>query len=279
MYVNHSKFVKHSSCERCGSRDNVAWYSNGTGFCFGCGAFYRDRTGDLRSNYASVPSAGRTNTTTDTASATRCSGVSTPTERGTMGGEESVSLRSPPADIGTYYPTTVVDWMKQYNVSVTDMMRFNVKWSPSREQLIYLFYGEGKDLVLWQARNFRAGTAHKDRFFTGGRPEEVIAAYYPEQGDGKTAVIVEDCVSGIKLAKSGFAGIPVFGAKMSAEKMRGICRMYENVIWWLDSDKFKESVKQSNLCKLLGANSRVVNTAYDPKEYSVAEVHDLLEEF
>lgn len=168
--------------------------------------------------------------------------------------------------------------MQKYHISVTDMMRFNVRWSPSREQIVYLFYGEGKDVVLWQARNFRQGTTHANRFFTGGTPETVVAAYYPEQGAGQTAVVVEDCASGIKLAKSGFTGIPVFGAKMSASKMNRICQMFENVIWWLDNDKFVESAKQSNLCKLLGVNSHVVNTAYDPKEYSVAEVKDILDD-
>ena len=269
MYANQSRFLRHDSCERCGSRDNVAWYSNGTGFCFGCGAFYRDNASAAQQIASKIRN--------EAANSHDFKGGSG-SEDQTMGSETAL-LRPPPSDIGTYYPSGVVDWMKQYHISVTDMMKFNVKWSPSREQILYLFYGEGSDLVLWQARNMRAGTSHKDRFFTGGTPEDVVAAYYPEQGAGKTAVIVEDCVSGIKLAKSGFTGIPVFGAKMSASKMNRICQMFETVIWWLDADKFTASVKQSNLCKLLGVNSRVINTAYDPKEYETPEIHDLLEEF
>lgn len=271
MYAGTSKFVKHASCERCGSRDNVAWYSNGTGFCFGCGAFYRDLSGVSRSNHRQNAHASKSDDTTG--------------QRTNLGenvkaeSSSAVQLRPPPSDFGTYFPTIVVEWMKQYDIDVIDMMKYHVKWSPSREQLLYFFYGEGTDLVLWQARNFRLGTAHKDRFFTGGKPEEVVAAYYPEQGAGKTAVIVEDCASGIKCAKSGFTGVPVFGAKMSAGKMNRICQMFENVVWWLDSDKFNESAKQSNLCKILGANSRVINTTYDPKEYSVVEMQGLLEEF
>jgi hypothetical protein len=273
MYASQSKFVKHSACEKCGSRDNVAWYSNGTGFCFGCGAFYRDpariSTSSFRTN---GPSGSSTNPTrSGNLLETKTCEESTDTY--------NIQLRPPPDDFGTYYPAVVVDWMAKYEITVTDMMKHNVKWSPSREQLLYFFYGEGSDLVLWQARNFRQGTDHKHRFFTGGTPETVVAAYYPEQGAGTTAVIVEDCASGIKCAKSGYTGIPVFGAKMSGSKMNRICKMFETVIWWLDSDKFVPSCKQSNLCKLLGAKSRVINTAYDPKEYSCIEMQELLEEF
>src|ERR1700743_1455449 len=162
MYANTSSFVKHDSCERCGSRDNVAWYSNGTGFCFGCGAFYRGE-------YARIQHTASART--DAASRSESGGLSTTLDEERTGTE--VLLRSPPSDIGTYYPSVVVDWMAKYQISVTDMLRFNVNWSPSREQLIYLFYGADKDLVLWQARNFKQGTSHKDRFFTSGSPEKI----------------------------------------------------------------------------------------------------------
>jgi len=32
-----SDFVRHSSCPSCGSKDNLAVYSDGHGHCFGCG--------------------------------------------------------------------------------------------------------------------------------------------------------------------------------------------------------------------------------------------------
>jgi hypothetical protein len=271
MYASTSSFVKHDSCERCGSRDNVAWYSNGTGFCFGCGVFYSSQYGGLQR-----PAEASRNERERAESGGRSGSVigETPNEKLCS---SDVLFRPPPSDIGTYYPIVVVDWMAKYHISVTDMLRFNVKWSPGREQLVYLFYGADKDLVLWQARNFKQGTSHKDRFFTSGSPEKVIASYSSQQGDNKTAVIVEDCASAIKIAKSGYTGIPVFSAKMSPAKMTRVCNMFEDIIWWLDDDKFVEAAKQSNLCKLLGVTSRVVHTAYDPKEYSTTEVKELLD--
>lgn len=36
-----SNFIKHEPCPKCGSRDNLARYSDGSGYCFGCG--YKER--------------------------------------------------------------------------------------------------------------------------------------------------------------------------------------------------------------------------------------------
>lgn len=273
MYAgSDSKFVRHGPCDRCGSRDNVAWYSNGTGFCFGCGTLHRDLSGARRHNPGSV--GDEASSTTDVRRTDNGSSKGGPAGSVQYGN----TVRPLPADTGTYYSESALEWLRKYELGVTDALKYNIKWSPSREQLLYIFYGEGTDVVLWQARNMREGTSHKDRFFTGGLPEKVIAAYHPAQGPSKTAVVVEDCVSAIKLAKSGYTGIPVLGAKMSGGKMTRLCNTYGEVVWWLDSDKFSAAVKQSNLCKLLDTKSRVINSAYDPKEYTVVEIQDMMDD-
>ena len=38
--LDSSSFSHHESCEVCGSKDNVARYDDGHGYCFGCGAYY-----------------------------------------------------------------------------------------------------------------------------------------------------------------------------------------------------------------------------------------------
>lgn len=240
-----SSFSHHEPCKTCGSRDNFARYSNGSGFCFGCGAF-EPSTGVQRF----IPNV----------------------ERKTPG--ETTGIRSPPDDIGTLFPHRPLDWLKKYNVGVETLLRHHVKWSPSREQLIYLFYGADKDVVLWQARNFREGTGHKDRFFTGGTPADVLATYNPSESGGTTCVIVEDCISGIICAESGYVGVPCFSAAMPKQKLTRLRRYYSNVVIWLDEDKLKEAQKLATQCSLLGFHSKVVHTNKDPKEYSKEEVRD-----
>lgn len=178
----------------------------------------------------------------------------------------STAVRSPPDDLGTHYPAVVLEWLRKYDIGVTDLIKHHVKWSPSREQLVYLFHGEGTDVVLWQARNFREGTGHKNRFFTGGKPEEVIAYYHPEQ-ETRTGVIVEDCVSGIKCARSGFSGIPCFGATMSKQKLTRLARVFRTIVVWLDEDKMNQGRQLATHLALLGVTTKVLWTEKDPKEY------------
>lgn len=45
---NTSTFLKHEPCPSCGSRDNLARYSNGNGYCFGCGYLERGDQVDNR---------------------------------------------------------------------------------------------------------------------------------------------------------------------------------------------------------------------------------------
>jgi hypothetical protein len=187
------------------------------------------------------------------------------------------TVRSYPDDVVHDFPPKVVEWIKKYHLTVADLIKNNVFWSPSREQLIYTFYGEGKDVVLWQARNFRDGTTHKHRFFTGGTPEGVIAKY--SQGEGRsTCVVVEDCVSAIRVSMAGcYDGIPCLGSAMQREKLARISRLYKELIVWLDDDKFNNAVKISQQGASLGLSTRVVHTELDPKEYSSAEIAELLD--
>ena len=40
MNETNSEFIKHEPCPQCQSRNNLARYSDGHGWCFGCG--YRE---------------------------------------------------------------------------------------------------------------------------------------------------------------------------------------------------------------------------------------------
>ncbi len=51
-FVNtRSEFVKHASCPSCGSKDNLAVYSDGHGHCFGCGHWMPPDDYDNYDNY------------------------------------------------------------------------------------------------------------------------------------------------------------------------------------------------------------------------------------
>lgn len=240
-HEQQSVFIRHGPCDSCGSKDNVAWYSNGTGFCFGCGKFYPHamgaRNGDL-------PVALQ------------------PRKLSTEG------IRPPPYDLDSNYGTSVIEWIRKYDLKPEDLIRNNIKWSKRYEQLVYLFYGRDEEVILWQARNFRDGTDHKSRFFTGGTPEEVIATYPPKQTEGPVGVFVEDCISALKVGKSGVVGMPCFSSAVSPRKLARISKRFDHLVFWLDGDKYKESVKQAKRAELLGVKTSVIYTQLDPKDYS-----------
>jgi len=248
---DRTRFVRHGPCETCGSRDNVGWYSNGTGFCFGCGKFYRGE----------VETAIR--------GAERGNSAPSLSDQG---------LRPPPEDLNFEYGEAAIHWIRKYDLHVEDLIRNNIKWSQRREQLVYLFYGQDEDVVLWQARNFRSGTDHKSRFFTGGTPEEVIATYPPKQTDGPVGVFVEDCISALKVGKSGFVGIPCFSSTVSPRKLARISKRFDHLVWWLDADKYKDAQKQKERTDLLGCKSYVIYTELDPKDYSEVAIQRYIKE-
>lgn len=246
-WENTSRFVRHEACPACGSKDNLARYESGSAYCFGCGFFERAgpgaNAGHLSSSVQPVGTARR------------------------AGGETEDVVRPPPDDtVLGEYPPVVVDWITQYGLTTIDLIRYKIGWSKRREQLIYQFYGADQDLVLWQARNFRSGTTHKDRFYTSGTTADVIAAYYPKQ-TSDTACVVEDCISAIVVSKCGVSGIPVFSATLPEKKLARIAKMYKNVLVWLDSDKFVEAEKQARRFSMLGCRARVIHTKEDPKCY------------
>lgn len=237
-WENSSRFSRHEPCPKCGSKDNLARYEGGSAFCFGCS--YWEPGGS-------------------TAGVQR---LAKPQPR-----SENV-LRPPPddTDLGGY-PSCVVEWIQKYGLTVRDLIFRDVGWSKKREQLIYQFYGDGTDVVLWQARNFREGTTHKDRFYTGGTPADVIAAYYSRKSTD-TGCIVEDCISAIVVANSGVSdGIPVFGAAMPEKKLARLAKLYKKMFIWLDADKFSEGQKMARQLGLMGVHTRVLYSKDDPKEY------------
>jgi hypothetical protein len=240
-WENSSRFSHHEPCPKCGSKDNLARYEGGSGYCFGCGHYL---SGNMETKTASI--------------------------RHLVGGsskQENI-LRSPPddTDLGGY-PESVIEWIGKYGLSVRDLIFRDVGWSKQREQLIYQFFGENDDLVLWQARNFRSGTTHKDRFFTTGSPTDVIATYYSRKSTS-TACLVEDCISGICVANSGVSdGIPCFSAAMPEKKLARLAKMYKKIFIWLDGDKFTEGQKIARQLGLMGVATKVLYTKEDPKTY------------
>lgn len=230
-------FKQHEPCPACGSRDNLARYMSGSAYCFGCG--YSE--GSKRSPYLYEETVK----------------------------DKVVQL---PNDCSTEFTPDMIAWCAKYRVDVPMLLRNDVVCSKWNNQLIFPFYNSDSKCLLWQGRNFTAG---RKKYYTEGTPEEVLPIYHSTNKERKV-VIVEDCISAIRLSKF-FDAMPALGSEISKNKMCRLKNFYDSIVFWMDGNMFNKSVKMASYCRSIGMDANVVYTELDPKEYSNEEINAALD--
>lgn len=236
-------FVKHEPCPKCGSRDNLARYLDGSAWCFGC--HHRER-GDR------IPIID---------------------DKWLERKEDAIVLDD---DLCSDFPVHVVSWLAKYDITVEEAIKHGWKFAPKRNQLVFIFRDEAGNPTVTQARNFWEGA--KSKYFNQGSPEQILPIF---QGPGTLLVgrrlcIVEDAVSAAKIARQCDA-MPCLGSYLPKRKQNALRLLgYEQLIVWLDADKLREARQIADQAKLLGFDTKVVYTELDPKEYSDTEIENAL---
>lgn len=252
-------FSHHEPCPRCGSRDNLARYRDGSGWCFGCG--HREKA-TVSSYVMSNLHKGR--------------------ERHEDSGEQQPQM---PDDVGTQFSEDAVRWMERFYLDVPTAIRRGVLYSATRDQIIYQL-GH-----VWQARNLKAGGSDgnsRRRFsknFTSGNVNECLHIYaVPDstrdegrnlEVESDSLVIVEDPVSAIRVAAL-YDAMPLLGSHLATSRLNAVAGLYKAVVVWLDSDKLKEARSIAERFRMVGVSARVIWTELDPKEYSDRELMEIL---
>jgi len=237
-----SQFVKHEACEQCGSSDAKGVYKDGSTFCFSC-----NKLGGARVN---------------------------PHEQAAHA--EVVKRILLPPDANNDYGAEAVAWVAQYDVSVAELIRHNVKWSEKYKQLIFFWYHQEipSRIGCIQARNFYKGGK---KYYNQGRPSDVLPIYRHVNNSGKRIVITEDVISAIRVSRNEDA-MPLLGSYLSKDKILTFKQCaYSEVVFWLDHDKYAEAVHYGDLIKMIGMRSRVIRTDLDPKCYSDLDIMRNLE--
>lgn len=228
-------FLHHEPCPRCGSRDNLARFTDGGAWCFGC-------------HYSEHP--------------TRY-----------IPKQEIIKEYQAVPKLTTDFSKECVEWVAKYNVSLEELLKRGVGWNAERSQLVFTFDGG-----VWQARNFGGaghGNTPRSKYFTQGNVNDVIPIYASPKGS-TCLVLVEDCISAIKVGRH-YDSMPLLGSHIGYPKLLAISKLYPEVIFWLDADKFKEAQGLSQRAKLLGMQSRVLFTEVDPKEIDDVAIKQLVE--
>ena len=234
-----ARFVKHEACPSCGSRDNLGRYSDGSAFCFGC--HYTER--------ANVsPFVG---------------------ERNGQAKEHGTGVRLP-EDAG-HLDGKGLGFLAQYELDGAAVVRAGLRWSPYWEQLLFPLHDEDGKLCCVQARNFNVKRAAKAKYYNVGDKSESCTYY----GSTDTVVLVEDCVSAIKIGMVE-TGFPLLGTSITRERLRWLSKRFKRIIVWLDADKYREARDIADAAKLLGVVVKTVYTEHDPKTYSIEQIKEFL---
>jgi ribosomal protein S27AE len=154
-------FLKHEPCPKCGSKDNLGRYDDGSAYCFGCG--YTENPNRY------TPATNR------------------------LSDEPSIRL---PEDATTDFTGPGLDWLCSFGITSSERIRYRMLWSPTRQQLIFPLYDKSHKLVAWQGRNFHP--AAKSKYFSQGKIHDVL--YFCGKKEAPV-ILVEDLLSAIKIGR------------------------------------------------------------------------------
>lgn len=140
---NIATFLRHTSCPKCGSRDNLAEYSDGSTFCFGCRYSTRGTTSGFVTD--------RTN------------------ELNASDGEPKLKLTGTSS-----YPPIIVEWLNKYRVEPIVAIQRGVLYDATLDQLNFPFYSK-EGLVCVQSRNFNSYRAAKAKYYNVGNSQEATS--------------------------------------------------------------------------------------------------------
>ncbi len=257
-----ARFLKHIGCDRCGSSDAKAIYEDGGSFCFSC----RKPTSSKVSPYALLH---------NDADSQR---------------EESKKVTLPD-DAQQHYSERALSWAGKYEITVHQLLKEGVVYSPKREQLIFTFTDEFGKLLAYQARNLTAVSKAR-RYYTCGDVNDLLPIYHcrysvPGTINSRRLVLVEDCLSAIKVASVfdelsqtplGADAMCLLGSGISRQKLSRLRPFYDLLDVFLDPDMWHKSLNIVHQAQLLGFQARPIQADCDPKELSYLELKDLLQQ-
>ena len=175
-------------------------------------------------------------------------------------------------------PQKGVEWAATYGIHIPDLRKNNVLGCSGRMglgRMAFTFRDADNRTILAQARNLEAGA--KPKYITYGKPNEVLPIYYLRSSDRRTdsLVLVEDCLSAIKLARLTDA-MPCLASEVSLDKLKRLAGLYGTFLIWLDSDMYPKAQKMANRLQLLGCKAHAVYTELDPKCYEMKDIEATL---
>lgn len=176
--------------------------------------------------------------------------------------------KSLPIDFTRDIPAKGWKWLLQWGLSY-DYWKNHTGYSESEDRLIFT---NGNPIKFCQGRNLgKEGPKWK----TWGRPHE-FATVLGDQEKGSCTVLVEDIISAHKVSQL-VPTVPLFGTTISTSVIQYLAITNKPILLWLDYDQLSMiKTKVNRLSLFLNNPIYVVHTTKDPKEYSLTEIQEIL---
>lgn len=189
--------------------------------------------------------------------------------------EREVKRIALPDDCIDNIPWEPATWLSSYDITREEVKRNFITWSPSRQLLIFPFYGNATDdLMGWQGRYFGYNPKHS-RYHTEGQVDDIFWYQNLPAAEKHGIIVVEDCVSAIKVGRYATA-CPLLGSTLSIKKRTHFKFVSDKLTFWLDYDKADAAYRYAQQCQILGYKTRVVVTHQDPKEIFDDDMEEIL---
>lgn len=238
-FTRTTKHVTHEPCPRCGSRDNLARYPDGSAWCFGCR--YLERAPSTLASYT-----------------------------------QSVALRHPdsialPTDLTSVLPPLALKWLLSYNLTLEEIENEPYYWSSNLSGLCYCC----TNAAITDGYEVRFFPARTPKTRSYGSKVRMSMSMLRCTTKELPLIFVEDVVSCIKVSRY-FPCISLFGSNLSLELLEWGLESFGSFRLWLDPDKKKSSVEQCLNYRQKGYDISPVFSDYDPKELSDNEIRRIL---
>lgn len=168
-------------------------------------------------------------------------------------------------------------WILKYGLSMDAINAAGICWSDKFSSILFPRFHDG-NLVAFQARRFPYEGGPK--YVTYGDSQSL---YDPIRGStgGSTLVLVEDYLSGLKVSQIAPAFV-LNGTGLKDAQLSSLLKEYSKFVIMLDNDNWQVKSAQMKLHKRISTYAKacsVVELDKDPKEYSVAELQTILQDY
>lgn len=268
-----ARFLFNGPCSNCGSRDNLANYSDGSQWCWGCHYYKSPKI----SGYVNEHLESR---------------------------EELVHATKPKAkELTRELSNRTVEWLTEYGISIEEALRKKV-FSDAKGNTVFVL---GSGVLGEDGQNAheledfcsvpgpystvsRRGNVYQTRYHSNEYSISKPRLKYFTEGDinailpvyecsvvSNHVVLVEDCLSAIKIARQ-CDSMPLLGSGIKRDRLARLRPFYDVLTVWLDSNMYDNAMKIASQAELLGFKAKAIYTPLDPKCYSDEEIKGYLNE-